>query len=79
MKAKYFDLKNKKVFITGGADGIGASIVELFCEQDSDVIFIDVNINKGKKPMRKTIEYLKTYENFISLNKELKFSFIESN
>ena len=49
MKAKYFDLKNKKVFITGGADGIGASIVELFCEQDSDVIFIDVNINKGKK------------------------------
>ncbi len=49
MKVKYFDLKNKKIFITGGADGIGASIVELFCEQGSDVIFIDVNINKAKK------------------------------
>ena len=27
MKAKYFDLENKRVFITGGGSGIGASIV----------------------------------------------------
>ena len=31
MKVKYFDLKNKNVFITGGGSGIGASIVEHFC------------------------------------------------
>ena len=40
MKVKYFDLKNKKVFITGGGSGIGASIVEHFCEQECDVYFV---------------------------------------
>ena len=29
MQVKYSDLKNKRVFITGGGSGIGASIVEL--------------------------------------------------
>ena len=33
MKAKFFDLKNKKIVITGGASGIGAKIVESFCER----------------------------------------------
>ena len=42
MKVKYFDLKNKKVFITGGGSGIGASIVEHFCEQECDVYFVDI-------------------------------------
>ena len=37
MKVTYSDLKNKKVFITGGGSGIGASIVEHFCEQKSEV------------------------------------------
>ena len=31
MKVKYYDLENKRVFITGGGSGIGASIVEHFC------------------------------------------------
>ena len=39
MTAKYYDLKNKKVFITGGGSGIGASIVKHFCEQESEVFF----------------------------------------
>jgi len=43
MKVKYFDLENKRVFITGGGSGIGASIVEHFCEQNSEVYFIDIN------------------------------------
>ena len=43
MTAKYYDLKNKKVFITGGGSGIGASIVEHFCEQESEVFFVDLN------------------------------------
>ena len=47
MNAKYFDLENKKVLITGGGSGIGASIVEHFCEQGSEVYFIDINIEES--------------------------------
>ncbi len=43
MRVKYYDLENKRVFITGGGSGIGASIVEHFCEQGSEVYFIDIN------------------------------------
>ena len=43
MKVKYYDLENKKVFITGGGSGIGASIVEHFSEQKAEVYFIDIN------------------------------------
>ena len=49
MKVKYSDLENKKVFITGGGSGIGASIVESFCEQGSDVYFVDINVSESKK------------------------------
>jgi len=49
MLVKYKDLKNKRVFITGGGSGIGASIVEHFCEQESEVYFIDINIKDSKK------------------------------
>ena len=49
MKAKYYDLKNKKVFITGGGSGIGASIVEHFCEQNSEVYFVDINVKESNK------------------------------
>ena len=31
MSAKYQDLESKRVFITGGGSGIGASIVEKEC------------------------------------------------
>ena len=40
MDVKYSDLKNKRVFITGGGSGIGASIVEHFCKQGSEVYFV---------------------------------------
>jgi len=49
MKVKYFDLENKRVFITGGGSGIGASIVEHFCEQGSEVYFVDNKIKESKK------------------------------
>jgi len=49
MKVKYSDLKNKRVFITGGGSGIGASIVEHFCEQESEVYFVDINVKDSKK------------------------------
>ena len=45
MQVKYFDLKNKRVFISGGGSGIGATIVEHFCEQNSEVYFIDIDLS----------------------------------
>ena len=53
MKVTYSDLKNKKVFITGGGSGIGASIVEHFCEQKSEVFFVDINIKDSHKLINK--------------------------
>ena len=55
MKAQYFDLRNKRVFVSGGASGIGSSIVEHFCEQGSEVYFVDIN----KKLAQKTINKIK--------------------
>ena len=49
MQVKYFDLENKRVFITGGGSGIGASIVEHFCEQECEVYFIDINEEASNK------------------------------
>ena len=37
--AIYPSLKNRIVLITGGASGIGESIVEHFCNQQAKVIF----------------------------------------
>ena len=49
MSVIYSDLKDKKVFITGGGSGIGASIVKHFCEQGSNVFFIDINEQSSNK------------------------------
>ena len=40
--ARYPSLADRSVFITGGASGIGASIVEHFCAQGARVTFIDI-------------------------------------
>ena len=39
--AIYPSLKNKTVIITGGASGIGSSIVENFLQHGSKVAFLD--------------------------------------
>ena len=41
--AIYPSLKNKVVLITGGAQGIGESIVEQFIKQESKVAFLDID------------------------------------
>ena len=39
--ATYPSLKDRVTVITGGGSGIGASMVERFCEQGSKVYFVD--------------------------------------
>ena len=68
MKVKYFDLKNKRVFITGGGSGIGASIVEHFCEQNSEVYFIDINVKASKKLIKIIKKKKLRIPNFIECN-----------
>ena len=38
----YPSLQNKVVFITGGATGIGAVLVEQFVKQGAQVAFVDI-------------------------------------
>jgi NAD(P)-dependent dehydrogenase (short-subunit alcohol dehydrogenase family) len=42
-RAQYPSLKGKHVFITGGAAGIGRSLVEHFADQQANVTFVDIN------------------------------------
>jgi D-xylose 1-dehydrogenase len=43
LTASYPSLENKRVFITGGASGIGASLVTHFIKQGARVYFIDID------------------------------------
>jgi NAD(P)-dependent dehydrogenase (short-subunit alcohol dehydrogenase family) len=45
--ASYPSLRDRTVLVTGGADGIGAGIVEQFVAQGSKVAFIDIQADKG--------------------------------
>lgn len=47
--ARYPSLKDKVVFVTGGASGIGRSIVEHFHDQGSRVAFVDIAEEAGRK------------------------------
>jgi NAD(P)-dependent dehydrogenase (short-subunit alcohol dehydrogenase family) len=41
--ARYPSLKNRRVFVTGGASGIGADLVLGFCEQGAKVAYVDID------------------------------------
>ena len=41
--ASYPSLRDRAVFISGGGTGIGASMVEHFCEQGARVAFVDID------------------------------------
>lgn len=49
--ASYPSLKERGVFITGGADGIGRALVEEFAKQGSRVGFADNNVEKAKQTL----------------------------
>ena len=68
MKVKYLDLKDKRVFISGGGTGIGASIVEHFCEQNSEVYFIDIDIKASNKLISSIKKKKLKVPNFIECN-----------
>jgi NAD(P)-dependent dehydrogenase (short-subunit alcohol dehydrogenase family) len=46
--ATYPSLKDRVVFVTGGASGIGASFVQSFHEQGSKVAFVDLAEDEGE-------------------------------
>ncbi|MGH1352826.1 MAG: SDR family NAD(P)-dependent oxidoreductase [Methyloligellaceae bacterium] len=49
----YPDLENRSVFISGGATGIGASIVKAFAEQKARVSFSDIEGRQGEALTKK--------------------------
>ena len=53
MKVQYFDLKDKRALVSGGASGIGASIVEHLCEQGVEVYFFDIDKKEAQKLISK--------------------------
>lgn len=50
-------LKNKIVFVTGGSNGIGKSIVSSFCRNGANVVFCDVDEEAGKLLCAELSEY----------------------
>ena len=68
MQVKYFDLKNKRVIISGGGSGIGATIVEHFCKQNSEVYFIDIDIKASEKLIKNIKKKKLRIPNFIECN-----------
>lgn len=51
---KYHSLENRSVLITGGASGIGASMVEAYAAQGARVCFIDVDVASGTELANRT-------------------------
>ena len=56
--ASYPSLNDKVIIITGGASGIGASIVENFLQQGSKVAFLDKDQQQGKNTVEKLSQYM---------------------
>lgn len=46
--ASYPSLRDRVVFVTGGASGIGAAIVEAFVQQQAKVAFVDIDTASGE-------------------------------
>ncbi len=51
--ASYPSLVDRTVLVTGGADGIGAALVEQFALQGSKVAFVDINATRGAETVER--------------------------
>jgi NAD(P)-dependent dehydrogenase (short-subunit alcohol dehydrogenase family) len=51
---RYRSLEGRSVVITGGANGIGAAMVEAFAQQGAQVAFLDVDVVSGDAVARRT-------------------------
>src|SRR5262249_41942267 len=49
LDAHYPSLKDRVVFVTGGGSGIGASVVEHFCDQGARVSFVDIDESASQR------------------------------
>ena len=54
--ATYPSLADRTVLVTGGADGIGAAIVEQFARQGSKVAFVDINVAAAQATIQRCID-----------------------
>ena len=54
-------IKDKIIYITGGAKGIGKAIVRLFCENGADVIFCDIDVKESNKLCNELSSYKCSY------------------
>ncbi len=54
--ARYPSLVDRTVFVTGGADGIGAAIVRNFARQGSKVAFVDKNVEYAERNVQACVD-----------------------
>lgn len=64
--AVYSDLKDRAVFISGGATGIGAAIVTLFARQGSLVTYVDIDEEAGHALSNRVAEECGNRPSFIA-------------
>jgi NAD(P)-dependent dehydrogenase (short-subunit alcohol dehydrogenase family) len=66
--AQYPSLKNRSVFITGGATGIGAVMVEEFAKQGAKVCFVDIDQEAGLALEQKLTDSFPDRVQFVELD-----------
>lgn len=55
------DIQDRIVFVTGGANGIGRSIVTTFCQHGADVVFCDRDEDAGNQLYKELQDYRCTF------------------
>ena len=64
--ARYSDLEGATVFVSGGATGIGADMVEAFCRQGAVTVFLDLDKPAGEALSERLAEETGTRPHFIA-------------
>src|SRR5690606_33700223 len=68
MTASYHDIEGKSVLVTGGASGIGASIVRAVCAQGARVGFCDIDDAAAEKLYAEIENELSVRPHYMSLD-----------